>query len=443
MGRTPPDSVVRNVGKWAHKKEKEKKKKKKKKKRRKKKKKKKKKKKEKEEEEKESQGNGTIVVVESETCYTKELIGRFLRAVQAGLEDVVKGLLVEAGDSHEARKAFSVCRNEVGNTPLGIAAASHHESLFFLLLDYTGKGISVDLANNDGDTPLLLAALGRHTAMAKALVKRGANPRHRNKEGMTALEVAVWNEDKAMYTLLSSEHPHVIRIQAIVRGRQAFLKWNAVIKKRYRSRVANHLLRKACLEGDAKIVPGLLATGASINAGDPPGEGGDGSTPLLLATMGGYGGIVNLLLSAYDADVTLAATDGLHPLLAACATGRTTIVRSILASRNFDPRILNMANEAGCTPLLACVHAGHDDTAVVLLSHPQYGRHIDCNVTDAHGNTALHFAVQGGRGNSSTTLHRSCMVHVGVQLIIRIAMLLMPMVIHHYFLHALVPSAIW
>ena len=152
----------------------------------------------------------------------------------------------------------------------------------------------MDIANEDGDTPLMLAALARNATMTKALVKRGANPRHRNKEGMSALEVAAWNEDKAVFNMLSSEHPHVIRIQAIVRGRQAFRKWSSTIKKRYHARVSSRLLRKACLEGDSIAIPELLATGW-VNRTHRGWQ--DGGTPLLLATMGGYIDIVNLLLS--------------------------------------------------------------------------------------------------------------------------------------------------
>ena len=51
-------------------------------------------------------------------------------------------------------------------------------------------GANVNRPNSAGQTPLILAAVGGHGALARELLVGGANPRTVNSHGQTALDIA-------------------------------------------------------------------------------------------------------------------------------------------------------------------------------------------------------------------------------------------------------------
>lgn len=102
-------------------------------------------------------------------------------------------LLVEHG-------ALVDSRNSTGGTPLHDAALGGNADVIGLLLDH---GAAVDARDNDeGATPLMLAAsLGRSQAVA-VLLRRGANPALRDRAGRTALDRARDTDDTGTLDLL-------------------------------------------------------------------------------------------------------------------------------------------------------------------------------------------------------------------------------------------------
>ena len=79
-------------------------------------------------------------------------------------------------------------QNDQGETPLAIAAALGWAEGVQLLLS---QGASVDLANSRGETPLILAVQRRDLPTVRLLIARGANPRKTDSvAGYSALDYA-------------------------------------------------------------------------------------------------------------------------------------------------------------------------------------------------------------------------------------------------------------
>ena len=75
--------------------------------------------------------------------------------------------------------------NHPGWTPLHYAASAGQLSVVQWLLEQSAY---IDAASENGTTPLMLAARQKHTTVAQALVKEGADPSLRNQAGLTAAD---------------------------------------------------------------------------------------------------------------------------------------------------------------------------------------------------------------------------------------------------------------
>ncbi len=90
--------------------------------------------------------------------------------------------------------------NEDGDTPLHVAASQGQAKLASLLLSFTkelfgkegggGGGAIVDIANNAGSTPLHWTANIGHEEVGSLLLSHGANVGHKDNNQWTALHYA-------------------------------------------------------------------------------------------------------------------------------------------------------------------------------------------------------------------------------------------------------------
>ncbi|MYW00873.1 ankyrin repeat domain-containing protein [Streptomyces sp. SID3343] len=71
-----------------------------------------------------------------------------------------------------------------------------------MLGTYVDAGLPVDLANDRGDTLLMLAAYHGHPAAVRALLDRGADPDRANDRGQTPLAGAVFKNERDVVTAL-------------------------------------------------------------------------------------------------------------------------------------------------------------------------------------------------------------------------------------------------
>ena len=116
----------------------------------------------------------------------------------------------------------------------------------------------------------------------------------------------------------------------------------------------------------------------------------DGQTPLLLASYYGYYDIVTILLS-YGADVLAKDTiDDAMAIHIAAARGYANVVSAILdssAARNSGVDIANIGDNTGTTPLMWAAMNNQVPVISVLLRYK-----ADVNLQDDDGWTPLHFA---------------------------------------------------
>lgn len=102
--------------------------------------------------------------------------------------------------------------DKIGNTPLIAAVLGGHAHVVKLLLET--PGVKHSQANDHGDTPLLLAALRKSVPIARSLLNAGANKLDVNADGMTPIDVAVWNNDEELFTLLIHDDHLATSIQS-------------------------------------------------------------------------------------------------------------------------------------------------------------------------------------------------------------------------------------
>lgn len=110
----------------------------------------------------------------------------------------------DAGKASEliARPGSNVLnyRDDRGDAGLHLVIAQRELTWLRFLL---GKGADADIANRDGDTPLILAARIGFAEGADVLLGRGAQVDRANRRGETALIVAVQQRNLALIRLLA------------------------------------------------------------------------------------------------------------------------------------------------------------------------------------------------------------------------------------------------
>ncbi|XP_072242609.1 ankyrin repeat domain-containing protein 27 isoform X2 [Leuresthes tenuis] len=129
--------------------------------------------------------------------------------------------------------------------------------------------LGVNSCNSDGFTPLHVAALHGHSALAALLIRHGSNVNARTNQNATALHLASQNS-----------HVQVVRF---------LLECNSKLNKR--DNYGNTPLIHACLCGNLEMASTLLQSNALVNIANL-----QGNTALHEAVRGGHQALVELLL---------------------------------------------------------------------------------------------------------------------------------------------------
>jgi cytohesin len=219
------------------------------------------------------------------------------------------------------------------------------------------RGISVEVRDEDGNTPLHVAASRGHLHIAKLLVESGADVNARNSEGMTPLHLAALHGHAEVAGLLIESGADV----------------NA---KDEHGKTPLHL---AASHVDVARI--LVERGAEVNAGDE-----SGYTPLHAAAASGSAEVARLLLER-GADVSAKDGRGFTPLHWASVLCNVRVAR-LLLERGADP---NARDERGETPLHWAAVKGHVDAVELLVKHG-----ADVNARNGDGDTPLHLAAGKG-----------------------------------------------
>jgi ankyrin repeat protein len=108
----------------------------------------------------------------------------------------------------QALLAKGAAVNRKGWTPLHYAAASGDDQIALVLLKRGAQADAVSPLPSGAYTPLMMAAREGHDKTAKLLIDHGADPRRKNSEGLTAVQIA---ERAGKTQVASSIADHVVR----------------------------------------------------------------------------------------------------------------------------------------------------------------------------------------------------------------------------------------
>lgn len=247
-----------------------------------------------------------------------------LAAVQDGDGESVRSL-VDAGVDVDGR-------DERGLTPLMWAVKLDDRDDMVQVLSDLGAGL--DLASDDGNTALAMAAGAGNLAGVESLLAAGADADHQNERGTTALIYAAnLGHTEVVDALLASGADPAIRnaggntalLAAAAAGRldavRVLLAHGAAPD--VSTEHGTTPLLWASQEGFADVVRVLVEAGASVDAQD-----GDGDTGLIVAAKYGHEDVVDVLLTA-GADRTLVNSSGETALSAAESAGGSGVVERL------------------------------------------------------------------------------------------------------------------
>ncbi|MBD8879909.1 ankyrin repeat domain-containing protein [Rhodanobacter sp. 7MK24] len=309
----------------------------------------------------------------------RRLFDALLLQLPAAIEAVID--LLHAGATPAGAGLLAQALQRLGGSARGTALAQ-------ALLERGADPFGPDARER---TPLQLAAVNGQLELLHVLLARGCNPNCRDRDGRTPLFAALEHGEAALPMVrlliahgadaestdangetplgLALEHPAIER----------WLDWGHWPRPRRPLRASD--LPAAAQAGALTAVQRLLELGFAVDTVDA-----HGASALLHACGAGHAEIAACLLDA-GADPALAAANAITPLAAAVAGGRESTTALLLERKaEVDQRLPNQG-----TALMVAAAMGRPELAEVLIAAG-----ADVNAVDSHGHSALHAAAQYG-----------------------------------------------
>jgi ankyrin repeat protein len=251
-------------------------------------------------------------------------------------------------------------KNEEGNTPLIVAAKDDREDIVLLLLD---SGANIDETDDDGDTALMnLARDGNRENIIQILLDRGSNINLQNERGYSAIMLAaLFNPDK-ISTL------------------QTFIDSGADIYSR--DNEGNTVFELCIMEDNEDLIHFLLENGSDINS-----QNNVGDTPLIIAVYIGFMSIVQILVNE-GANMNLQNYNLQTPLHVALEYERELVAQSLCSDIDLE---IDIKDNEGKTPLMYACEWGFLIVARILLE-----RGSDPYLVDNNNYNSFYFANLSG-----------------------------------------------
>jgi ankyrin repeat protein len=286
-------------------------------------------------------------------------------------------------------------QNEAGYTPLMLACANGHLELVEELL--AAQGININQAKQGYITPFMFACYLGKVKVVEVLLK---DPRivinQPDPQGWTFFMIHNINRNSRLVEVLLND-PR-IAIDLSVEGRQALFRVACanghfgVVKQLLAVEGINvnqamqcrwTPLMVACLYGHLAVVKELL----KVKEIDVNQAGQGGETPLMGACKNGHLEVVKELLKVKEIDVNQAAQGGSTPFMVACLYGRLEVVKELLKVKGIDA---NQARQDGCTPFVGACQNGQVEIVKQLLSHDS----LKTKLTDINYKKAFERAIK-------------------------------------------------
>ncbi|KFY57612.1 hypothetical protein V497_05456 [Pseudogymnoascus sp. VKM F-4516 (FW-969)] len=278
-----------------------------------------------------------------------------------------------------------------------IFCISEHESVMYDLMCrlFKGNAISINTTDEDGWTPLSLAARDGHEVILKSLLDSNVvGVDAKNPEGRTPLSWAAENGQVAVLKLLLDSD--IVDTNSKDREGRTPLSWAA--EKGHEAVVELLLVKGSIVEaeddggqtpfsyaaenGHEALANLLLNEGAKLDSEDH-----GGYTPLVWAARNGHEPVVKLLVNK-GANLEFKSGGGKTPMAWAAENGHEAVVK-ILFNNGAN---LESTSTAGLTPLTWAADSGHEVVVRFLLDK---GAKIESK--DLDGQTPLSWAARNGR----------------------------------------------
>jgi cytohesin len=327
-------------------------------------------------------------------------------ACQLGPVEIVE-LLCDVGHANiEAR-------NDEGFTPLQVAAFHGSADIICALLERKADASSL---GNDNITALHRAAFNNHPEAAQALIRGGADCNFRGQRGITPLHAAAEEGDPSIVSMLLDAGADVNARRddgvtplgiAVYRGDEAIVR---MLLQRGAVGCSMALLNRALSNCPAVA---LLLLDADHDTGLPMTFGGDHTTPepplLLMSALGGFAGdadrdeetalaLASRLLHRGAGCNTPSPTTRATPLHVSAANGWPKLTKLLLKQPNID--VDARGGDQGLTPLWAAAGSGE---LQVIRSLLDAGAEVDAAAHD-DGTTPLMRAAWVGMDEAAKLL---------------------------------------
>lgn len=249
-------------------------------------------------------------------------------AAAEGDTKTIKELLKDGHDVNALGSTLS-------STPLTYAVFQNQPKAVRLLIK---NGADATAGAMDGNTALHAAVFLGHDKVVKELLRAGADPLQANNQGQTPLMVAGtdWGTTQAIAGMLQL----TLNEDDVTSGRAKSIE----LMDKQINKLARSDIWLAVYTGNERYVKRLLRKVEDLNATDDAGQ----TTLIGAAATFGFANIVDILAEA-GADVNVQGGDGATPLLVASFFGRADTVK-VLLEHGADKSI---ANNDGTTPLVA------------------------------------------------------------------------------------------